>query len=29
MIYRGYKHIDIYFFTTIQLNRYTMSTNKS
>ncbi|KAK8362611.1 hypothetical protein V6Z12_A03G112700 [Gossypium hirsutum] len=24
-----YKHIDMFFFTTIQLNRYAMSTNKS
>ncbi|KHG18780.1 hypothetical protein F383_25026 [Gossypium arboreum] len=21
MIYRGYKHFDMYFFTTVQLNR--------
>ncbi|KHG00935.1 hypothetical protein F383_39131 [Gossypium arboreum] len=28
MIYRGYKHIDMYFFITIQLNHYAMSTNK-
>ncbi|KHG01406.1 hypothetical protein F383_39248 [Gossypium arboreum] len=29
MIYRGYKHIDMYFFTMIQLNRCAMSTKKS
>ncbi|KHG26523.1 hypothetical protein F383_33309 [Gossypium arboreum] len=28
MIYHRYKHIDMYFFTTIQLNCYAMSTNK-
>ncbi|KHG00347.1 hypothetical protein F383_38863 [Gossypium arboreum] len=28
MIYRGYKHINIYFLTTIQLNHYAISTNK-
>ncbi|KHG24670.1 hypothetical protein F383_30932 [Gossypium arboreum] len=29
MIYLGYKHIDMFFFTTIQLNHYAMNTNKS
>ncbi|KHG29255.1 hypothetical protein F383_09809 [Gossypium arboreum] len=29
MIDLGYKHIHMFFFATIQLNHYTMSTNKS
>ncbi|KHG26117.1 hypothetical protein F383_01980 [Gossypium arboreum] len=29
MIYLRYKHIDMFFFTTIQLNHYAMSINKS